>query len=65
MTKNVAVVESGHSDFRNHHLQESRKGREDTELIRSETKTCSCRKVAALHDAGWNKNFRMLLVDDF
>lgn len=65
MAKYVAVVETRHGDLRYNHLQKRREGREDSELIMFKAETSSSRIVAALHDAGGNENFGMLLVDHF
>ena len=65
MRKNVAVIEASHGDFRNNHLKECRKSREDTEFIRGESKTSRSGEVAAFHDTRRNENLGVLLVDNF
>jgi hypothetical protein len=64
MRKDIGVIETSHSDFRNNHLKERRESRENTKLVRCKSKTGSCRKVASFHDTGWDKYFGMILVDD-
>jgi hypothetical protein len=64
MTENITVVQAGHGDLRDNHLQESGERREDTELISVETKTSSCREVSTFHDTRRNEHLRMLLVNN-
>jgi uncharacterized protein YxeA len=64
MRKNIAVIETSHSDFRNNHLKERRESGENTKLVRCKSKTGSCRKIASFHDTGRDEHFRMILVDD-
>ena len=63
MTKDVAVVQTSNSDFRDNHLQEGGERREDTELILVETETCSGTEVATLHDTRRDEDLRVFLVD--
>ena len=64
MAKDIAEVETGHRNLRDDHLQERRKCREHSVLVRIETETGSSAKVAALHDAGWNKDLWVFLMDN-
>lgn len=64
MAEDIAVVQPCHGDLGNNHFKERREGSENAELFRVETKASCCREVAALHDTGWNKDFRMLLVNN-
>lgn len=63
VAEDVAVVQSRHSDLRNNHLKECRKGGENAELVRVETEASSCSKVTTFHDTGRNEYFGMFLVD--
>ena len=65
MTQNIAVVETCHSDLRNHHLQESGESGEDPEFVLVKTEASRGGEITTLHDTRWNENFRVLLVDDF
>jgi len=42
VAKNIAVVQAGHGDLRDNHLEESGERREDTELVGVEAETSSC-----------------------
>lgn len=64
VTEDITKIETGHGNLRDDHLQERRECREHPVLLRIETKTGGSAKVASLHDAGRNKDLRMLLVDD-
>ena len=64
MAKDITVVESRHSDFRNHHLKKSGKGREDAKFVGIETKACRSGKIATLHDPRGHENFGVLSVDN-
>ena len=50
VAENIAEVQTGHSDLRDNHLQESTESRENTELVLVKTETSSSTEVAALHD---------------
>ena len=64
MREDIAVVETGHGDLGDNHLQEGGKGGEDARLSLLETKSSSGREITTFHDPGSNKHLRMFLVDD-
>ena len=64
MRKDIAVIKTSHSDFRNNHLKEHPQSGENTKLVRCKSKTGSGRKVASFHDTGWDENMGMFLVDN-
>lgn len=64
MREDIAVVETGHGDLGDNHLQEGRESGEDSSLALLETKSSSSGEVSALHDSGSNEYLGMLLVDN-
>ena len=52
VAEDIAEVQSRHSDLRDYHLQESTKGREDSELVLVETETICRAEDTTFHDAG-------------
>lgn len=64
MRQDIAVVETSHCDLGDNHLEESREGREDTELIWSESESSGSREVTTLHDTRGDEDFWVLLVDN-
>lgn len=64
MAQDIAVVQPRHCELRDDHLEESRKGRKDTEFVCVETETSSSRKVSSLHDTRRYENLGVLLVNN-
>jgi len=64
VTQDITIVETGHCNFGNNHLEESREGRKNAKFIDVKPKTGSGGEVATLHDTRRNENLRMLLVND-
>ena len=62
--EDVAVVEAGHGELGDDHLEEGAEGAEDTELLRIEAETCRRGEVATLHDTGLDEDLWMPGVDD-
>ena len=64
MRKDIAVVETGHGNLGNDHLQEGRESRKDTRLSFLKTKSGGGGEVTAFHDPGCNEHLGVLLVND-
>ena len=64
MAKNVTVVQTGHGELRDDHLQERRESREDTELVRIESETGRRGEVTTLHDTRRDEDLGVSLMDD-
>ena len=63
VAQNVALVETCHRDFRDHHFKERRKCGEHAKLILVEAESSGGGEVAAFHYARRYEDFWVLLVN--
>ncbi len=61
--EDVGVVEPGHGDLRDHHLEEGREGAEDSLSPRFRAESGGHGEVVALHDAGVDIDLGVILAD--